>query len=172
MRAVKSLLDRIRDRCRVDEASGCWHWRQGRGAMGYPIIGINALARHPLYVHRLVYVIAVGPLSSKRIVVRTCGEQDCVAPEHLVALTPTQAAALEQRRTGRPRGAVLAIAHLREAGPKLNRTQVRDIRARLQSGATTQAALAREFGVNKSLISEIWRNRAWREATPFTGITP
>lgn len=163
---MKSLLERIRDRCRVDSDTGCWHWTQARTADGYPLIAINALGVNPYYVHRLVYLIEVGPLNSRKHVIRTCWNNDCVAPAHLRALSPKQAAALAERRERRLRGALATMARLRAKPRKLTREKVREIRARLDAGAT-QVSLAREYAVSTSLIHQIARNKSWREATPF-----
>ena len=84
---MKTLIDRLKDRCRIEPATGCWVWRQAKCGGGHPMIEIAELGKS-LNVRRLMYLIAVGQIAKGRVVStsRTCGEKDCVNPEHLQSI--------------------------------------------------------------------------------------
>src|SRR5512139_2560200 len=80
---MKSLLDRVKDRCKVDEATGCWVWTQNTHVEGYPTMRVSSFSKKPMLVRRLVYELAVGVLSDRKVVTTTCGEVKCCNPAHL-----------------------------------------------------------------------------------------
>ncbi len=66
----------------IDEASGCWIWRQRLTQNGYPIIRTKTRRsnpRHDIYEH------FVGRIPLGMHLKTTCGNKLCVNPEHLVA---------------------------------------------------------------------------------------
>ena len=168
---MKSLIDRLRDRCTVDEVDGCWLWRQSVSGDGYPQIQITELfGRRSFYVRRLMYTIACGPLTSRQVVTSTCENPLCCAPLHLRAMSPAQAAgtSLQRQRQSRGKTHGLAVRRGRTRAYKLD-GKVAEIRARLAAGES-QKALAIEYGVHKTTISHLWRGCSWAEATPFSGL--
>lgn len=86
---MKTLIDRLKDRCRIDPA-GCWVWKQGLNRDGYPMI--RFLSSSPTRVQRVMWVIAVGSVSERRVIVNTCGDSRCINPEHLRSVTKEDAA--------------------------------------------------------------------------------
>lgn len=58
----------------------------------------------------------------------------------------------------------LAAANARRQMGKLTIEQVRTIRQRVQAGGVTFAALGREYGVDRTMISAIVHRKAWRMA--------
>jgi len=84
---MKSLLERIKDRCKVEYSTDCWIWTQTKGNTGYPSIRISELSPHPILVRRLTYLLAVGPIGARLLVSAKCGQQLCCNPEHLFLTT-------------------------------------------------------------------------------------
>ena len=84
---MKPLIDRLKHRCRIEPATGCWVWTQGSTGNGYPQISLSAICSTPIQVRRLVYVMQVGQISRGSVVVSTCGENGCINPAHLKLMT-------------------------------------------------------------------------------------
>jgi len=89
---MKSLLDRIKEQCRVDPATDCWTWRGFLNEQGYPQFRVATFSNQPILGRRLVYELAVGKLTGHHVVVSTCGDKDCLNPLHLKKLTRAQMA--------------------------------------------------------------------------------
>jgi hypothetical protein len=168
---MKPLVARIRDRCEVETATGCWIWKQGTTDEGYPQIQLTALfGRRSYKVRRLVYAIACGPLTSRQMVTAVCENPLCCAPLHLRAMAPGQFARTGFRKSRQSRGIAHGIA------VKLGRTRpykldgkAAEIRARLAAGES-QTALAKEYGVHKTTISHLWCGKSWAQESPFGGL--
>jgi hypothetical protein len=92
---------------RIEDSAGpdaCWPWTGPRQGAGYGIADIAGTTRGP---HRLVHVLADGPLASRRLVVRhACDRPWCCNPAHLRRGTHQDNAADALAR-GRFRGTVL-----------------------------------------------------------------
>lgn len=81
----------IKDRCRVDEDSGCWNWAWGvSGRASYPvpmvdigagIIGCERITKMPAY--RAAWQLSGHDIPSGRVVYRSCCNPLCCNPEHL-----------------------------------------------------------------------------------------
>lgn len=86
-----STLEDLRQRCVIDEDSGCWHLRTARGRM------LPQTARHVIWVFGIGHTTATRAswllshpgrtLHNGRICFRTCDSYDCVAPDHIVSGT-------------------------------------------------------------------------------------
>lgn len=120
---------------------GCHEWLAGE------LFGID---ERPYAPQRVAWWIEHGePPPPLHAVRRACGNSLCVNPDHLVCSdTPS--------RFDPPRGSEHPRAKLTES--------VRaEIVARLDSGEIQQD-LAAEYGVTQSLISRIYRRKAWTHA--------
>lgn len=159
------VLERIRDRCRIDSETGCWHWT---GAMSADRTKTKAIpvmwhAEKTRSVLRVVYEASGRRLAGTSIVWRSCNCGDCVNPEHLLAgsramwgewrsrnghaaMTPDQKAA----NTARARAKSTVI---------LSPERASYIRTSEASGR----AVAAELGVSASTVSRVRRGQAWQE---------
>lgn len=81
--ADSTYLQRVLARVRY-EPSGCWVWPGASNDRGYPVIGIDSTT---LYVHRLTYRIARGPLVDGLTIDHLCRNPSCVNPMHLEQVT-------------------------------------------------------------------------------------
>jgi hypothetical protein len=121
----------------VDKATGCWLWqramlRNGYGSMLDPEAGRVCVA------HRVYYERHVGPIPDGMQLDHLCRNRACVNPAHLEPVTNAENAQ-------------------RGCGAKLTPDAVRAIRA---SGET--AALARRYGVDRTLIQQVRAGRIWK----------
>lgn len=133
--------------------STCWYWigdidRDGYGK--FRIEGKRKLA------HRVSYQMHKGPIPEGLCVCHSCDERLCVNPDHLWLGTNADNT---RDMVMKGRGAVGE----RSGMSKLTKEQVRDIRAKRENG-WSYYRIAREFGVNRSTISSIFRGKTWRAA--------
>lgn len=84
-------IESIRERCRIDDVTGCWDWAWGlSGKAAYPIpmvhvgvgiIGCMSITTMPAY--RAAWRLAGNEIPSGRVVYRSCCNPLCCNPEHL-----------------------------------------------------------------------------------------
>jgi HNH endonuclease len=111
--------------------SPCWIWRRGINNGGY---GATYEDGHKQEAHRVYYERSRGPIPAGLDIDHLCRVRACVNPEHLEAVTHA-----ENIRRGER--AKLSIADLRR------------IRGDYVTGEIAQAQIAREYGVDASVIS-------------------
>jgi hypothetical protein len=165
------LREYLRDRCREDTDSGCWHWRlsmNNRARGGIPVMSMPG-SRRNITVRRLSALLA-GCSPGRRVVVCSCESNDCVRPEHMVALTRRQLTKkmLADGRIGRgpTRSAKKLAAARSKPHVRLSMDIARAMRARYSELANCKA-VALEFGVHHSHAHRIIRGLLWREPSPF-----
>jgi hypothetical protein len=148
--------DSVRERFwkNAPTGDGCWEW-QGRAA--YNGYGILSHMSTWVFAHRVSWAIHSGEDAGDKMVLHSCDNRRCVNPMHL-RLGDTHdniMDSVERGRWNRPAGE----DHCRA---KLTWEQVHDIRRRHLAGEV-QKDLADEFGVGRSAIKAIIRNRTWRD---------
>ena len=166
---IRTLED-LRQRCRIDEETGCWRWAMHCHAdSGYPCVCYtlpgeksqrrNNGRRAALELERGAR-LGKGMLASPRV---RCKHVDCVNPAHALAVTYKQRGAMQKqsgvlRCDNDPLRLAKLIAERRRVA-KLTIEQAREIRA---SSETLRVDAAR-YGVCQSAISAIRRGETWRE---------
>lgn len=172
---------------KVDKSGGphaCWLWTRscargyGRVCRGGKMVG----------AHRVAYELANRGIKPGMDVCHTCDNPRCVNPSHLwegtcienirdaVAkgraargdrsgprLHPEAMQRGDQHYTRRHPEAVTRGEHHGRA--KLTEPKVREIRLRYASGGSSHRALAKEYGVGRSVISGIVRGEDWAHVT-------
>jgi hypothetical protein len=121
---VRTLQD-LQDRCRVDTDTGCWIWAMAisdNGKIGgsrTPRLcvpaGVIGPARSNSTAPRAAWLLSGKKLGDKQVVWRTCLNDECCAPGHLMAGTKAQEGAWMSRsghRRGKPER---AAANLRNS---------------------------------------------------------
>lgn len=121
----------------------CWPWKRAltNGYGRFSVDGRMATAS------RVAYELTHGPLGAAETR-HTCDNPPCVNPAHLIPGTHAQNMADMAARERSPRR-------------KLTARQVRDIRRRRAAGAPVHA-LAAEYSVTPSNVSQITTGRTWK----------
>jgi hypothetical protein len=150
-----ACLDSLRERCHV--SGDCWHLRT---AHGKPVPND---ARHVIWVHgqglmtaaRASWFFRAGrlPLKGHRVL-RTCGSYDCVAPDHLKAVSQANYGAL-MRAQGRTNTARKTIAN-RVHGLRRSRITV-ELRQWIAESTQTLKDMAHALGISPSHVHQLRR---------------
>lgn len=122
----------------------CWEWNGGKSTKGY---GRFSLGGRLVTASRVSFELANGPLGDAEAR-HTCDNPPCVNSAHLIAGTHRENMADMVRRERAPRR-------------KLTVAQVREIRAHRADGVPV-IALAAQYGVTPSNVSQIVHRRTWR----------
>ena len=79
------FLRRFWNRVQVGDKNGCWLWMGSRLPSGYGRTTAVLGSRHSvhIYTHRLMLVLATGPLSRGGCVLHSCDNPPCCNPRHL-----------------------------------------------------------------------------------------
>ena len=168
-------LDDIRNRCAVDDDTGCWHWRLAMRSSGAsngsrsltPSVSIPAGVlggkRRTLSVARVVWLMQGKTLRSGWVVWRTCTSEDCCAPEHLKAGTKADEGAW-MRADGRRRGSAhrLAVNARNVAGQAVPADKVQAVAEQINAGRLYRD-IAADVGLHKSTISKIANGKHYRQ---------
>lgn len=153
------LIERIRRRVEVDPETGCWRWTGStrRGGYGQMLITVEG-RRRCVRVHRLSYVLHVGPMPRGQILRHTCDRPHCVAPDHLEPGTPADNSR-DMVERGRSASGEDHSQH------RLTRAQVAVIKWRIGRG-DSDAAIAADYSVTSGTIRAIRLGYTWRDVEP------
>lgn len=148
------LEDRLENRYRVDTRTGCWLWL-GDKRNGYGSVWVNGVRG---YAHRAIYELYNGTIPTGMNACHRCDTPACVNPDHIFIGTQRDNIA-DMAAKGRSRRPPL---HHGEAHhfAKLTLEKVDQIRLRYKRGES-QYALAREYEVSQTTISQVVRNTTW-----------
>ena len=160
------MLKHLKTRC--TDTSDCWTWGQSM-SRGQPTLRvILALNGEKVYktvnVRRYLRELMKGLARPKNIVISTCGNLDCVAPEHAREWTrkALQKRTAKTTKYGESTERNLAISKARRKTAKLDIETVREIRS--QHGTLSSRKAAEKYKVAQSTILSIWQNEIWRES--------
>lgn len=143
----------VASRIKIDPVSGCWLYQGALTKRGYGNCWIDG---KNMYAHVVMYELAYGPVPRDEngnpffvdhVAARGCTSRACCNPAHLEAVTP-----IVNVRRGR--------------STKLNADLVAIAKQRLLDG-DTQSAIARDFGVGATTISNIAHGRTWADVQPY-----
>ncbi len=141
---------------KTSSAHGCWLWTGcSRNRDGYGGVNLNGI--HHL-AHRIAYIIARGPIPDGTEVCHNCPGGDdprCVNPAHLFLGTH------QDNMTDRDRKGRRQAVGAKNGSTKLTEAQVREIYRRNHAGENC-AALAREFGVYRTVTWAIATGKTWQ----------
>ena len=93
----------------VDKSETCWRWTGAHSTKGYGVFRRQ-------YAHRVAYALTNGPISDGVQVDHRCHVLDCVAPNHLRAVTNQQNAENRQGAYSTSRSGVRGVSWHRRAG--------------------------------------------------------
>jgi len=157
-RGFVSLVERFWTKVDRRNPDECWIWTAATNGAGYGKLNSGGQRGRTLLAHRVSYELHFGAIPDDRMVCHSCDTPSCVNPSHLW-LGDAKANVQDMCAKGR----IGTYDRHGEGNPahKLTRADVVTIRTRLRSGER-QRVLAVEYGVSKSLVSEIKRERLWR----------
>ena len=141
-RTVAGLLAMTVERHVRPDLSPCREWQHAKSGMGY---GVVHHAGKRWYAHRLMFVLAHGPLT-KPCVCHHCDNPSCIEPLHLFEGTRSDNTA-DMHRKGRDG----------RSGYKLTWATAEAIRREYADGGTSIRKLARKHGVGRSTVHHVLR---------------
>lgn len=161
---VRTLAD-IKDRCRVDEITGCWIWALAMSDNGKhastrtPRIhippGVLRPEKYQTSASRAAWLLSGHELAADQVVWRTCCRDDCCNPQHEMAGTKAEEGAwmsASGHRRGKPWRAV--VNHRNFIGQAVSVDVVHQVVASLGAGKLQREAAA-EFGIHIATINKI-----------------
>ena len=131
----------------------CWEWCGYRNEDGYGKIAFEGKTPS---VHRVAWMLWVGPIPKGIEVAHTCDNPPCFNPKHLYLATHAENIADAVRRNRYP-----SKTGQLHPNAKLNEQQVREIRRRYVKGSQSRFLLAKEFGICDGAVYAIASRRSW-----------
>lgn len=164
-------LEGLRNRCKVDDDTGCWNWRGATqtkpasmgGKVQEPRI-FNAQAGCTTTISRTAWLLSGKPVpkAERWNVWRTCRNSLCGNPEHMRAGTKAQWGEWVRREgymRGRPERTIINSRIAQETGKAiLNAEQVQLVRTSPETGR----ALAKKLQASESAISRCRRGETYK----------
>lgn len=121
----------------------CWVWLGG--GTGNGLVPSKRFQGRSMPARKWLWEMLFGPLADWLTVAMVCGNEGCVSPYHMRAVTTTELV----------RGSCAAkllpadVAEIKRAG-------------KTARGPGVECALAARFGVHCNTIYDIWAGRSWR----------
>ena len=157
---------------RYERVGDCLEWTGAKHADGQPVCQWDGRQAR---VRRVVYILAIGELTDKDLILMSCRNKTCVRQSHMVKGTNLDrdilmwnSAASGDRNGARthpermvpvdPKFIVRGEAH---GGAKLTEATVRTIRDLYADGGIAQREIAEQFGIGQNAVSLIVRRKTW-----------
>lgn len=163
MGGIRSISD-LRDRCRIDEVTGCWHWSQCVDNGAPKLWFTDAHGQTSMRGRRAALSLLNGERLPKEMVAyptRGCESSDCVNPDHACAGSRVKAGKA-LAKSGRIKGLPSKTAASRKTCAKL-RKLTDEMVAEIRSSDESIVTLAKKFGVAQNTV---WMCRAGRSYKP------
>lgn len=144
---ITPLAERFAAKCSPPNKRGCVLWLGYRLPGGYGRISVGGKSGRLLIASRVAWELAHGPIPVGACVLHKCDEASCVNAEHLYLGSHYENVMDSVRRNRRKL--------------KLTEADIPRIRLMLNSGRLHES-IAEEFGVSRSLISQIRAGVRWR----------
>lgn len=136
----------------------CWNWAGAKKPSGYGNVRINSEYK---LAHRVAFTIHNGEIPPGFIVCHICDNPSCCNPSHLM-LGTYKSNAVDMLIKNRQKKPEAASRGINNGMSKLNDKKVSEIRSLHASKTANQHQLAQNYGVSKSVIGSILRNKTWR----------
>ena len=151
---IRPTLLRFWQKVSRGSADSCWPWQASRTAFGHGKFYLRVGSRRQYTVaHRVMWMLAFGPIPMGMETCHRCDNPWCVNPRHLF-LGTQQDNLRDMREKGR---------EITDGNATLTRHQVHEIRVLLAAGLT-HTAIAKQFQVARSTVTRISLGTAWKEA--------
>lgn len=145
-----------RFRPKVDERGpdDCWPWTASKVPDGYGKLNYKGTM---LASHRIAWELSNGEIPPGLLVLHACDHPGCCNPAHLF-LGTDQDNADDKVRKGRHR----PTSFPGESNPCAKLTEVSVLEIRSLAGTSSQARIAKKFGISQQHVCAIVRGRAWK----------
>lgn len=156
----RDFLERFWSKVNEQSPNECWPWTGSINSHGYGQFAIyRGKSRKWVYAHRLSYELSTAESIDGKVIRHSCDNPPCVNPEHLQPGTQAQNVrdAIDRGRSVPPPIHYGSSHH----HARLTEECVRKIRQRYAAGGITQTALAVEFGISQTVISDLIRHKIW-----------
>jgi hypothetical protein len=159
---IRSVED-LRQRCRIDGDTGCWHWSLAV-VQGHPKVHLKLNGKRSAHRGRKASLLLAGKTITPGHVVfaaRNCLSDDCVNPEHARSSTRANHGQYMKfsGKAKSPAKSAAAVAMARKHLAKLDWGKVREIRA----SSLTTYQLAEKYGVSQYCIWAVTSGKSWQE---------
>jgi len=155
---------------KVDKAGECWLWTASTQSAGYGKITAGGSRGRTLGAHRVAWELTHGPIPDGLFVCHRCDVPACVRPDHLFLADhdgnmadksrKERGSGERHRSRTRPDSIIRGTA---SPNAKLDEEAVRDIRRRYgPDGGPSMSALARQYGVDISVIHGVIHRKSWK----------
>ena len=146
---------------------GCWTPINKPKKNGYVRVTIK---RKSMYLHRLSYYAFFGEMPDGKDVCHSCDVRHCCNPQHLFAGTRLQNMR-DAKRKGRLSSGFRHSLRIKRRAKKLSIEKAREIRL-LRGAGLPPKLIAKQFGVDVSMVRLIVRGKAWRDhSSIFAALT-
>lgn len=150
-------LQGIKDRCRVDDITGCWLWadakHKGTAVVWMPGIGVLSMTA-------ALQALQHGTRpTGKRMLVPTCGNSSCGNPEHRRWGTRSDLFALVMGRKTPDQ-----LARCTAARRAVSTVCTPELAAEIRASDEPVADIAKRIGVHVTHVYRIKRGEAWAPA--------
>ena len=141
----------------VTKTDGCWLWTASTMNSGYGQFAHRGSMRQ---AHRVSYELHVGPIPAGLSILHSCDNKRCVNPAHLRPGTHSENIKEAYARNRRAKPNLSGERHPRASITMTDAIRMRDLRV----AGMTVTAIARRYGVKRSLVSDVVTGRCWRQA--------
>lgn len=167
-----TTIDDLRERCVIDEDSGCWHLRSARGR------ALPKNQRHVIWVHGQGHVTATRAawllshpgrtLPARWCCYRRCESYDCVCPDHVIGGT-RKMWGVHMAKTGK--AVTPARTHAARTGRRSTWKLTPELKQWLIESPQSGSEVAHALGITQGRANVIRATeRANRAAMPATSV--
>ncbi len=155
MPRIASIEQRFVEKFKINEATGCWEWTGHIASDGYGIFWPDGTRSEKMRVraHRFSYERSRGPIPAGLFVCHRCDNRKCLNPDHLFLGTDADNSADKVKEGRQAYGTKIPQA-------KLTEKEVIAIRGTI---GISQRALAKQYGVSCTTISDIKTGKWWKQ---------
>lgn len=152
--STKSIRERLLEKMRVNESTGCWEWVAAKDSNGYGRIWFDGTIGA---AHRVSYELDNGPIPDGLLACHRCDNPACINPAHLFLGTHADNLSDMDAKGRRARGDRVSNKGVEHGRVKITENDVLAIRA----AHMTHRALAKQYGLGRSQIARIRSGKQW-----------
>ena len=152
----------IKERCKVNEETGCWEWTMGKYRRGY---GAFTYKQKKRSVHRWVYADQFGSIPEGMFVCHHCDNPPCCNPGHLFLGTPkdNMRDMIQKGRANRSHNVLKSRPGTSNHNAKMTPEKIIEIREKYASGKSSYRSLGAEYGLAFASVRDIIKHINWKQ---------